>query len=70
MFVFLKYTPRNGIAGSYRKSRFNFLRKWQTIFQSDYTIFYFHQQCIKVSIFYILANTFIIHVLDDNDPSG
>ena len=47
VFISLEHIPRNGIAGSYGNSMFNFLRNWQTVFQSSYTILHAHQQCMR-----------------------
>ena len=41
---------RSRIAGSYRNSIFNFLRKYLTVFHSGYTILHFHQQYIGIPI--------------------
>lgn len=41
------YTPKGGIAVSYGNSIFDLRKNYQTIFQSSYTIFQFHQHCIK-----------------------
>ena len=51
VFISLRYTPRNEIAGSYRNSMFiNLLRNCQTIFQSIGTILNSHQQHVRVPI--------------------
>jgi hypothetical protein len=42
------YIPRNGIAGSYSRSMFRFLRSLQIFFQSGCTSLHSHQQCKRV----------------------
>ena len=49
-FSFYGYIPRRGIAGSYAKSIFNFLRNCHSVIHSKYTIFHFHQQSARVSL--------------------
>ena len=53
------YTPRSGIAGSYDKSVFNFLRSGETVFHSNFTVLYSHEQCMSAS-FPISLPTLII----------
>jgi hypothetical protein len=42
------YIPKSGIAGSYGRSMFRFLRSLQFFFQSGYTCLHYHQQCTRV----------------------
>jgi hypothetical protein len=42
------YIPKSGIAGSYGRSMFRFLRSLQMFFQSGCTSLYSHQQWIRV----------------------
>jgi hypothetical protein len=42
------YIPRSGIAGSYGRSVFRFLRSLQFFFQSGCTSLHSHQQCKRV----------------------
>jgi hypothetical protein len=42
------YIPKSGIAGSYGRSTFRFLRSLQIFLQSGCTSFHSHQQCIRV----------------------
>lgn len=49
-FISLGWICQSGTARLYGKLRFNFLRNYQTIFQSGSTILHHHQQCMKVPI--------------------
>ena len=46
--VFLGYNPSSGIIGSKGRSNFSFLRKFHTVFHSDFTSRQSHQQCTGV----------------------
>ena len=45
------YILRSEMLGSYGAPVFNFLRNYHSVFRSDCTIPYSHQQCTRVSIF-------------------
>lgn len=48
-FNFPSVIHRNVIAETY--SMFNFARNYQTVFQSGYTILYYHWQCVRAYLF-------------------
>ena len=61
VFVFFRYIPRHGTAGSYGGSILNFLRNLHTVFHSGYTNLHSHQQCRRVP--FLLVDFLMIAIL-------
>lgn len=50
LFYFSWINPQGGIAESYGRYVFNFIRSCQNVFQNGHTIFCPHQQCVRVLV--------------------
>jgi len=59
------YIPRSGIAGSYGRSVFNFLKKLHIVFHSDWNNLYFYQHCTSFHFPQYPCQHLLSHFLDD-----
>ena len=56
VFVFSRYIPRSGIAGSYCSSIFNFLRTFYSVLHTSCTDLHFHQEYTGIPFLHILTS--------------
>lgn len=57
VFNYCGCLSRSGIAGSYGNYILQFLRNYQTLWYSGFTILYSHQESTRFQLLYILTNT-------------
>ena len=69
VFIFFRYIPRSGIAGSYCSFIFNFLRKLYTVLHSGCTNLHSHNSELSFPFLYFLTNIYYIYFLFDNSHS-